>query len=99
LDDLVLVFPQVLFEEDWELLPGQNVLSATPSLSTRLARQSLIRAVDWLPMRTEVTLVRTNLGQGIAWPRQESARDQKIEAAFQRMIAMQEEEQQQQQDQ
>ena len=85
LKDLVLIFPEDRSEEDWELLPGQNVLSDEPSLSSRLATESLIRVANWVSINTKIALVGTNFGQSIDWKRFESAKDQKIEAAVQNM--------------
>ena len=86
LKDLVLILPEDRSEDDWEPFPGQNVLSDKPSWSSKLATEILIRAVDWVPISTKITLVRANFGQSIGGRRLESEKDQKVEAAVRNMV-------------
>lgn len=84
--DLQLVFPQDISGEDWELLPGQNILSDEHSLSSDIASKSLTRALDWLPSKTKVAVVKANISKNIDGIRKESAMDQKIEDAVLKII-------------
>ncbi len=71
LRDLELVVREGLFEEDWALLPGRNVLPGERSTRARTGTDRILRTVDWLPISTKVTLVSTNLGEGIIWRRKD----------------------------
>jgi hypothetical protein len=83
LRDLVLVFRNKLSREDWEVLPGQNILSGKDS---DVASRTLTRALDWLPVGTKVTVVGANLGEAIGWTRKEGTKDQQIEEVVESMF-------------